>query len=267
MIIDGRAIALEILEEVRRSLAEGVRPIVRAVSVTSDEVTRSYLRTKAKAAERAGMVLEVRELEATATTEEVINVISEEGAQAIIVQLPLPPHLDSARILDYMPEHKDADALSSRTRAQGKVVPPVAAAVEEILARAGVNPHGMRTVVLGNGMLVGKPVAARLAALGAPVTTFDRDSFIPEALKDAEIIVTGAGVPGLVTPELLTPGVVLIDAGTSEQGGVLVGDCDPTCAEVASVFTPVPGGIGPIAVACLFRNAAQLVRKESSGTL
>lgn len=267
MIIDGRAIATEILEEVRKSIPEGVRPIVRAISVSSDPVTRSYLRTKAKAAERAGMVLEVRELEPTVTTEEVIQVISEEGAQTIIVQLPLAPHLDGARILDYIPEHKDADALSSRTRARGKVVPPVAAAVEEILARAGVNPHGMRAVVLGSGMLVGKPVAQRLAVLGAKVSTFDQHSFIPQALKDAQIIVTGAGVPELVTPELLTPGVVLIDAGTSEQEGELVGDCDPGCALVASVFTPVPGGVGPIAVACLFRNAAQLVVEEASGIL
>ena len=98
-----------------------------------------------------------------------------------------------------------------------------------------------------------------LRALGAEVSVVTKESGDLSLLTDADIVISGAGVPGLIRPEHLKEGVVLIDAGTSESGGAIVGDADPACAEVASVFTPVPGGVGPVAVACLFRNVAALL--------
>lgn len=260
MIIDGRKISNDILEDVRKSLDGAC--IVRAITVSPTPATVSYLRIKQRAAEAAGMQLEVKELPKDATNEEVITAVMAPGADAVIVQLPLPPHLDEARILSSVPVDKDADVLSSAAREQGTLVPPVAGAVDEVLMHAGVDPEGMKVVVIGKGKLAGGPVAAHLAARGALVMSYDEYSFTPEVLKSAEIIVSGTGVPHLVKPDMLTQGVVLIDAGTSEQvtehGSAVVGDIDPDCATLASVYTPVPGGVGPIAVACLFRNAGQL---------
>jgi methylenetetrahydrofolate dehydrogenase (NADP+)/methenyltetrahydrofolate cyclohydrolase len=136
------------------------------------------------------------------------------------------------------------------------------AAVKEVLERSNVMPAGKTAVVVGKGWLVGEPVATWLSAQGAQVTSITREAGDLSSLLGADIIVSGAGSPGLIRPEHLSPGVTLIDAGTAESGGAIVGDADPACATVASVFTPVPGGVGPMAVACLFRNAAILAKRN-----
>lgn len=251
MTIDGRAISKEILEGVRNA---GCDAHVRAVAVAPNAATRSYLRIKRRAAEAAGMTLEVVELPAAARAEEVVAAIQAPGADAVIVQLPLPTSLDTAEILEYIPALKDADALSRCAL----VLPPVGLAVQEVMQRAQVDVRGKLAVVIGKGRLVGQPVKSYLGHMGATVSVFDEDDFAPYVLSDADIIVSGAGVPHLVKPEMVKEGVVLIDAGTSEQGGTIVGDIDPACAAKASVYTPVPGGIGPIAVAMLFRNVLSL---------
>ncbi len=260
MIIDGRTISAELLEDIRVSTSGAC--VVRAITVSPTPATVSYLKIKQKAAAAAGMQLEVRELSPEASNDEVIAAILEKGADAVIVQLPLPSHLDEALILESIPVDKDADVLSKAARSQGLLVPPVAGAVDEILSRADVHPEGKRVVVIGKGRLVGAPVAERLAKRGAHVNSYDKDTFVPSVLKDAEIIIAGAGIPHLITPEMLTQGVVLIDAATSEQvtehGSALVGDIDPACEPISRVYTPVPGGVGPVTVACLFRNVAQL---------
>jgi methylenetetrahydrofolate dehydrogenase (NADP+)/methenyltetrahydrofolate cyclohydrolase len=268
MIVDGKQIADEILGAARTRVAElGRTPVVRAVTVSPNTATASYLRVKAARATDAGMTLEIKDLLATATTADVIRAVEEEGADAVIVQLPLPSEIDTQATLDAIPLHKDADVLSRAARAAfvanaaGALLPPVAGAVKEILKRANVDSRRKKAVVVGKGWLVGGPAAAWLTHAGADVTVLTRESGdIAPAIKNADIIVSGAGSPHLITPDMLAPGVVLIDAGTSESNGALAGDADPSCAEVASVFTPVPGGVGPVAVACLFSNAADLLR-------
>ncbi len=138
------------------------------------------------------------------------------------------------------------------------VLPPVAGAVAEVLMRQGVDVAGKKVVVVGAGRLVGKPVAEMLKEMGGEVAVITTTSGSLEELKTADVVVLGAGNPGFIKPEMLKQGVVLIDAGTSEAGGKLMGDADPACAEVASIFTPVPGGIGPIAVAMIFKNLLAL---------
>jgi len=270
MIIDGRAISRQLLAHIReRGLGELV---VRAITVAPTAATRSYLHIKERAAQDAGMKLDVLQLPDEATTEDALAAVALPGADAIIVQLPLPPAIDTERVLAAIPLEKDADVLSPAARARmnekDALVPPVAAAVDEILARGGVSPEGKRAAVVGKGKLVGEPVVARLAAQGAHVVSYDEHDFSPSALVDADIIVAGSGVPHLVKPNMVKEGVVLIDAGTSEQptnsGTALVGDIDPACAERANLYTPVPGGVGPITVACLFRNAATLAELRKS---
>lgn len=260
MIINGRTLASELLQRISTSRSL----VVRAVTVAPSSATKAYLSVKATRAKEAGMTLEVVECSPESTTEEVITAVQKEGADAVIVQLPLPESFDTDAIVNAIPVEKDADVLSEKAYArfergeEGALLPPVVSAIEEILTTVGFDVSGKRAVVVGEGKLVGKPTALWLQSRGASVQVVSRTRGDMSLLKDAELIVSGAGQAGLITPEHVTDGVVLIDAGTSESNGALAGDALPSCAEKASVFTPVPGGVGPLAVACLFKNAALL---------
>jgi methylenetetrahydrofolate dehydrogenase (NADP+)/methenyltetrahydrofolate cyclohydrolase len=271
MIIDGRTIAQDILMRVKEQVALLPEvPTVHAIVIDPQPATKSYLRIKGQQAVDAGMTLTVEELPLSVTANDVITAILQSSAQAIILQLPLPPHIDTTLVLDAIPTEKDADVLSSNARAlfihneKQALLPPVVFAVRRILYDANVVIEGKSAVVIGSGWLVGNPVAAWLRNQGAEVTNITRESGDFSLLKTADIIVSGAGSPHLVTPNMITSGVVLIDAGTSDSNGSLMGDIDPACAELASVFTPVPGGVGPIAVACLFENVLLLANKHTT---
>ncbi|MBU6323794.1 MAG: bifunctional 5,10-methylenetetrahydrofolate dehydrogenase/5,10-methenyltetrahydrofolate cyclohydrolase [Patescibacteria group bacterium] len=270
MIVDGRALASEILADVaRRAKALRRAPVVRALVIAPSPATESYLKIKKARAQEAGMTLEEVVLPDTATTEDAVAALRAPGADAVIAQLPLPEHIDTTAVLDAIPRAKDADVLSRAARAvfeageDGALMPPVAAAVMHVLAHAGVPVSGKRAAVIGAGWLVGGPVIISLRNAGALVTVVTKEEGSLEgALRDADIVVSGTGVAGLIRPELLKKGVALIDAGTAGLGAKVVGDALPACADVASVFTPVPGGVGPVAVACLYENAIELLERK-----
>ena len=141
-------------------------------------------------------------------------------------------------------------------------LPPVAGAVKIIAEKYNIDFRGKNVVVLGAGRLVGAPVAHFLNSAGAQVTTLTEHDEQPfEVIKSADVIVTGIGQPHFIKPEHVKEGVIIFDAGTSEDGGLMVGDVEPAVADQAALFTPVPGGIGPITVALLLRNLASLVRR------
>ncbi len=253
MTIDGKVIAERVFQ---RLAADGIAGKKLGILIAgSDTVTDSFVRTKARAAERIGVVITRTTIPETATTEEALRALEKLAAETdgVIVQLPLPAHIDTEAILATIPPEKDVDGIS----ASPKVRPPVAEAIAEILSQSGTQVHDTNVVVVGSGRLVGKPAATMLKEMGAHVTVLTHGDSL-KTLKDADIIVLGAGEPGLVKPEHLKNGVILIDAGTSESSGKIAGDADPTCADVASLFTPVPGGVGPIAVAMIFKNLLNL---------
>jgi methylenetetrahydrofolate dehydrogenase (NADP+) / methenyltetrahydrofolate cyclohydrolase len=264
MIVDGRAIASEILKEVETSL-KGRRPLVRIIVMQPSPATESYLRIKEARAYEAGIDIQLIRVENDGTTEDVIHKIKLEGADAIVVQLPLPSHVETESILSAIPIQKDVDVLSGGAYKKFEdgdeeaLTPPVAGAVEEILRRSGAQVSGKRAVVVGQGRLVGKPVLALLRRMGTDAISIYKETPTPETiLREADIIVSGAGAPHFITPDMIKEGAVLIDAGTSELNGALAGDFHPDCVSKASVFTPVPGGVGPVAVAMLFKNVASL---------
>lgn len=269
MIVDGRVIAADILQETKARVEKlGRVPVVRAITANPSPATLSYLNIKALRAADAGMVLEVVALPATATEEDYMEAIRATGADAVIVQLPLPVQVNVARVVNAISVSTDADVLSGSATelfehdAAGALLPPVVSALKEVLERTGVMVAGSHAVVVGQGKLVGRPAAYWLSRQGALVQVLTKESYDQEAVASAEILVLGVGSPGLIKDTDIAEGVVLIDAGTSEQGGQVVGDADPACANKASVFTPVPGGMGPIAVACLFRNVATLLERS-----
>src|SRR3989338_3070352 len=259
MIVDGRAIAEEIYQDLSHTALRGSR--LGILVSGKNEVIESFVRIKSKAAERLGVEMIRVDLPDNAGTLDAVSAVEglSHAANAIIVQLPLLNALDTDAVLAAIPDEKDVDAINPRVGERAHTVEaPVALAVLEILHRADIEPRGKRAVVIGAGRLVGAPTAALLKRLGANVSMFTLEQGRIEDLKSADIIICGAGKPGFIRPEHINEGVVLIDAGASEQGGVVRGDADPACAEKASVFTPVPGGVGPIAVAMIFKNLLDL---------
>jgi methylenetetrahydrofolate dehydrogenase (NADP+)/methenyltetrahydrofolate cyclohydrolase len=240
MIVNGREIAEDILKELHG-------PLTLGVIMGTDSASDSFVKMKEKSAARVGVVLK------RFTAEQIDEALLCDG---VIVQLPLP---NSDELIAKIPPEKDVDALGAHAR----VYSPVAGAIAEVLAKTRTEVKNKKAVVVGAGRLVGAPAAKLLQELGATVSTITSTHGSLEELKGADIVVLGAGEPGLIKPHHLKPGVVLIDAGTSELAGVLRGDADPACAEVASVFTPVPGGIGPIAVAMIFKNLFKLAQKQA----
>lgn len=265
MIVDGREIAKDRIAHMRAFVSEGgIHPSLTAFTMEPTKATLQYLRMKTHVAESIGIEMRVVTVEPGTTTEAFIARVAEESARAdgLVIQLPFPKSIDMNAVLEMLPEALDPDRMGKAARAEGvrpRVLAPVVSAMRLLLGREGIAVAHTHAVVVGQGRLVGAPSAAWLLKEGARVTKFTRDAGIePHVMRTADIIVLGAGVPGLLTPGMIKEGVVIFDAGTSEEGGRALGDADPRCAELARLFTPVPGGIGPIAVAELFANMLQL---------
>ena len=259
MIVDGKKIRDEILSELKVNFASIGGATLAVVWVGGDKATAKFVEYKKKVAETIGVKLKIFEYEDTIIQadleQELKRLTIDSDINGIIIQLPLPKQIDSVKIMALIPPAKDVDALSP----ESTVVSPVVATVAEILKRYRVNLAKNKFVVVGKGKLVGRPVAVWLASEGAEVSILDSQTKdITTPLKQADVIISGIGRPGFITPKLIKNGVVLLDAGTSEQTGRLAGDIDPACAKKASLFTPVPGGIGPIVLAMLFKNLWKL---------
>lgn len=275
MIVDGRALARDVLARTKvRAEALGSQPHIAAVVTSETGATKSYLKIKEKRAQDAGCVLDIVRFPEH-TPPDILGVMLQSlVADAILVQLPLAQGVDTRAVCDAIPLSKDADVLSTLAREQFEnmdfvnpyLLPPVIGAIREIFIQNGVEMKEKKAVVVGAGFLVGAPVATWLGQQGAEVevVTLESEKYrsLTSILKTADIIVSGAGSPHLIKPEMLKEGVILIDAGTSESNGEVVGDADPACAERCSLFTPVPGGVGPLAVACLFENAVTLAEAK-----
>jgi len=261
MIVDGKAIAQEIYDDVAMTVRGFSRvPVLAAITCAPNFETQKYLELKKRKAAEVGITLRVVELPETVTTQEAVACVKAvlPDVDGVVVQLPFPAHVDREALLTAVPTEKDPDGFSYGND-DAACLPPVAGAVKAIAEKYSVDFSDKNVVVLGAGRLVGAPVAYYLRAEGAQVTTLteiDKDPF--ELIKAADIIVTGIGKPHFIKPEHVKEGVIIFDAGTSEDGGLMVGDVRPDVASRAALLTPVPGGIGPITVALLLRNLVTL---------
>ncbi len=266
MIIDGKATAESIYLELTPKFAGLGRKVrLGIVVVGANPVIESFVRIKTRSAERLGIEMVRMNLPEQTDAGKVLQAIDRlaHDTDAVIAQLPLPSHISTNEILAAVPKEKDVDALNPKVPEGERLVhAPVALAVVEILKRGGIQIAGTKTVVVGAGRLVGAPSAWLLRSLGADVSVFSLEEGSIEDLKDADIVVSGAGNPGFIKPEHLKEGVALVDGGTSELNKKILGDIDPACAEKALLFTPVPGGVGPVAVAMIFRNLFELINRS-----
>jgi len=271
-IVDGNAMAEEMQQELIAQFSGDKFSIALAILVVGrDPVTASFVTAKKKFAQKLGIVVSEIQVQEEVTTAELIALVTSLSVEAdgVVVQLPLPTHVDTEEVLNAIPVGKDVDVLGNNAYAESLlsdalVVPPVAGAVLRILDTYNVEIPGAQVVVVGKGRLVGEPVGVLLQKRGAHVSYLDRgtsrEDFVKELLE-ATIVVSGAGAPGLITEDLISEDVVLIDAGTSSVGRVTKGDIDFNCASKARLFAKTPGGVGPLTVAMLFKNLAVLTSR------
>jgi methylenetetrahydrofolate dehydrogenase (NADP+)/methenyltetrahydrofolate cyclohydrolase len=232
----------------------GYSPRLVIITCAPNFETQKYLALKERKAREVGVRTERITLDAASDTQAFQDAIQDvlDRADGVIVQLPLPQSVDTEAVLRAIPQDVDADALGPRVT---RVLSPVVGAIQEILHDAGIAVRDKLVTIIGSGRLVGLPAYHWFVGQGAHVSVVTKDTTGVETYtRTADIVVCGAGVAGLLKPEMVRDGVIILDAGTSEDGGVLRGDADPACAEKASLFTPVPGGIGPITIATLLSN-------------
>ena len=278
-ILDGRAVALAIREDLTLRVAElarrGITPGLGTVLVGDDPGSRAYVRGKHRDSAQVGIASIGRELPADATQDEVEAVVDELNADpactGFLVQLPLPAGLDAQRVLHRIDPDKDADGLHPLNL--GKLVlgepgpvPGTPEGIIVLLRRYDIPLAGADVTVIGRGITVGRTLGLMLTrrSENATVTlchTGTKD--LPAHTRHADIVISAAGRPGLLTADMVRPGAVVVDVGITRTDAGLVGDVDPGVAEVAGWLAPVPGGVGPMTRAMLLAKVVAFAQRQA----
>ena len=300
-ILNGVAIRDQIYAELKQEIAAlsaaGVRPGLAAVLVGDNPASQIYVRSKIAACEQLGLGSWQVTPPSTATTEELLELVAELNARdevdGILVQLPLPPQVDTKRVLEAVDPAKDVDGfhpvnLGRLVSGRAGLVACTPAGCMEILRRSGIPIEGANAVVVGRSDIVGKPMALLLMHANATVTIcHSKTRDLPGVVRGADIVIAAIGRAAMIEPEWVRPGATVIDVGINritdasvaqrifanypaklaqfrEKGAVLVGDVHPDVAEVAGAMTPVPGGVGPLTIAMLMSNTVKAARLRRS---
>ena len=296
-LLDGTAIAAaikqEVAEEVRALAAQGIRPGLAAVLVGNVAASEIYVRSKVQTCAELGLFSEMITPPGDVTTEELLETIEalngREEIDGILIQLPLPRHVDTKSLLDAVAPDKDVDGFhpvnAGRLLAgRPALAPCTPAGIIEILERSEIAISGQHAVVVGRSDIVGKPAAMLLLNKNATVTIcHSKTHDLAGITRQADILVAAIGRPGFITPEMVKPGATLIDVGINrlttreefdrffagdakreatfaKRGSTIVGDIDPKAFEVAGAYTPVPGGVGPLTIAMLMSNTVRAAK-------
>ena len=271
IIMDGRAVAKawkeKLAEQVAQKKCMGVTPHLAVVLVGENPASQVYVRNKENACHKAGIRSTVIRLDETCAQEELENVVralnADDSVHGILVQLPLPGHLDEARVLALINPDKDVDGFHAMNsgrlmNGQPRFVPCTPLGVMKLLEAYDIPVEGKHAVVIGRSNIVGKPMAMLLLAQNATVTIcHSRTQNLDEITRQADILVAAVGKPGFVKPTMVKPGAVVIDVGINRVDGKIVGDVAPEAAEVAGFLTPVPGGVGQMTIAMLLANTLE----------
>lgn len=269
-ILDGKQIAKDyrqgLQNQVEALKEKGFTPKLSVILVGNDGASQSYVRSKKKAAEKIGMISEIVHLEETATEEEVLNELNrlnnDDSVSGILVQVPLPKQVSEQKILEAINPDKDVDGfhpinIGKLYIDEQTFVPCTPLGIMEILKHADIDLEGKNAVVIGRSHIVGQPVSKLLLQKNTSVTILhSRSKDMASYLKDADVIVSAVGKPGLVTKDVVKEGAVIIDVGnTPDENGKLKGDVDyDAVKEIAGAITPVPGGVGPLTITMVLNN-------------
>lgn len=295
--LDGNAIAAAIQAEVAKDVQQlhlqGIQPGLTVVLVGNHPASEVYVRNKVRTSAALGIKSESIAPPATVTTEEMLILISElnarEDVDGILIQLPLPAHVDAKRLLEAISPEKDVDGfhpvnVGRLQSGQPSLAPCTPAGIIQMLKRSGIPIAGQHAVVVGRSDIVGKPMAMLLLHENATVTIcHSKTRDLAAFCRSADILVAAIGKPGIISPQMVRPGAVLMDVGMNritsqedferffsgnakreatflEKGSVLMGDIDPHAFALASYYTPVPGGVGPLTIAMLMANTVRAAR-------
>ena len=274
-LIDGKAVSAALKESIRQRVAElpekyGRVPHLVVVRVGEDPASVVYVRNKEKACEAVGIKNSTIVLAESTAEEELLNLIEalngDDTVDGILVQLPLPKHISEAKVIETIAREKDVDGfhpfnVAGLWQKTPHVSPCTPAGIMKLLEAIGVDPKGKRAVVIGRSNIVGLPVAKMLLDANATVTLcHTRTVDLPSITRQAEILVVAAGRAKMVTADMVSPGAIVIDVGMDRdpETGKLCGDVDfDSVAPIAGAITPVPGGVGPMTIACLMENTLE----------
>ena len=269
-VLDGKQIAKEYrqgLQEQVESLKErGFTPKLSVSLVCNDGASQSYVKSKKKAAEKIGMISEIVHLDESTSEEDVLKELdrlnNDDSVSGILVQVPLPEQVSEQKVLESINPDKDVDGFHPSNIGKLYIdeqtfVPCTPLGIMEILKHADINLEGKHAVVIGRSHIVGQPVSKLLLQKNATVTILhSRSKDMSKHLKDADVIVSAVGKPGLVTKDVVKEGAVIIDVGnTPDENGKLKGDVEyEEVKEIAGAITPVPGGVGPLTITMVLNN-------------
>ena len=277
-IIDGKAIAETVRNQVAAETQQlirdtGIVPHLAAVLVGNDPASEVYVRNKERACQKAGIRSTLHRLDAATTQADLLELIAtlncDMSVHGILVQLPLPKHLDPTQILDAILPTKDVDAFHPENtglmlQGRPRFLPCTPAGVMKMLEVSKVPTVGRHAVVIGRSDIVGKPMAALLVQKGVDATVticHSRTCDIGAVCRTGDILIAAVGIPEFVKGDMIKPGAVVIDVGINRVNERLVGDVDFAAASaVASAITPVPGGVGPMTIAMLLQNTLKSAR-------
>lgn len=269
-IIDGKAIGNQLRKEIAEGVAKlkaekGVTPGLAVVLVGEDPASSTYVRMKEKSCLKLGMYSEVHRLPAETSEEQLLRLVNELNHSAkihgILVQLPLPKHIDETKVIEAINPAKDVDGFHPINAGrmfigEESFLPCTPYGIMELIAQEGVNLKGKHAVVVGRSNIVGKPIAMLLLQEHATVSIcHSRTADLGAMTRQADVLVVAVGRPEFVTGDMIKPGAVVIDVGVNRVGDHLVGDVEfETAKTVAGSITPVPGGVGPMTITMLLRN-------------
>ena len=273
-LIDGKAVSASLKEALKEQVATfpakyGRVPHLVVVRVGEDPASVVYVRNKAKACEACGIRNTTVVLDEGVSEETLLNKVrelnAEDSVDGILVQLPLPKHISEAKVIETIAREKDVDGfhpynVAGLWQKTPHMSPCTPKGIMKLLEAEGVDPKGRRAVIIGRSNIVGLPVAKMLLDANATVTLcHTRTVNLPEVTRQAEILVVAAGRAKMVTADMVSPGCVVIDVGMDrDEDGKLCGDVDfDGVAPLAGAITPVPGGVGPMTIACLMENTVE----------
>ena len=275
-IIDGKKISDDIYRELEAEIVPHRGQIGLAVILVGDDpASATYVRNKEKACKRLGINFKLVRLPQSVSKEEVLESISrlnnDDSISGIIVQLPLPSHIDEFEITKSVLPIKDVDGLhpenlGSLLKGKPNMVPCTPSGIIELLRREEIDIKGKKVVIVGRSNLVGKPLFHLLLSMDATVTIcHSKTKDLKKETSQADILVVAVGVPGLIKKDMVKPGAVVIDVGINKVDNKLVGDVDfEGVKEIASYITPVPGGVGPMTVAMLMNNVLKAYKVRNN---
>ena len=276
-IIDGKAIAKEIRQQIKDQVTQLVAagknpPGLAVVIVGNNPASRIYVNSKKKACAEVGIYSEEHVLSETVSEQELIALVHQLNQNpkinGILVQLPLPDHIEERKVIESIDPKKDVDgfhpvSIGNLLIGTPTFVPCTPAGIMVLLQKTGVELKGKRAVVIGRSNIVGKPVAILLLAQHATVTIcHSRTKDLPAVAREADILVVAIGKPNFINGDAVKPGAVVIDVGVNRVDDKLVGDVEfKSASKVAGFITPVPGGVGPMTIAMLLQNTLQAAKK------